>query len=100
MSNPNGGQTSSGLRRVVTGFDSKGKSVIQLDTVLVPEVNAPGTTGARVFTSTIWSTDSSPAKVLDPQDGGTRKIGGRGIRSPNGRSGSSLLTFRDCIEVS
>ena len=62
------------LGRVVTGFDSKGVSIIQSD--LLPMGKA-----------TIWTTDT----VLDVTDPTTRSIQDMGIRSPNSKC--SLLTY-------
>ena len=74
-------RSSGQLRRVVTGFMPDGKSSIQADTVLDPQFIAPG---GSAFSTTIWTTDTSPADVLDPSDGGARSLQGMGIRSPNG----------------
>jgi len=52
------------VRRVVTGHDSKGKSVIAIDEVR---------SGER-FT-VVWTTDKSPADNLDLEDGGARQVG-------------------------
>ena len=52
------------VRRVVTGHNAEGKSVIAIDEV---------TSGER-FT-VVWTTDKSPADNLDPEDGGARKVG-------------------------
>lgn len=62
------------LGRVVTGFDSKGVSIIPSD--LLPMGKA-----------TIWTTDT----VLDVTDPTTRSIQDMGIRSPNSKC--SLLTY-------
>ena len=51
------------VRRVVTGHDAAGKSVIAIDEV---------TSGER-FT-VVWTTDKSPADNLDPADGGARPV--------------------------
>jgi hypothetical protein len=80
MFNPN--RTPGELRRIVTGFTDEGKSLIQSDELLKPRFIAPAGTS---FSSTIWSTSTSPADVLDPADGATRVLEGKGIRSPNGR---------------
>lgn len=69
------------IRRVVTGFDSKGTSIIQSDSVMEPQSVAPGGNAAS---TTIWTTDTFPTPVLDSTDGATRSIQGMGIRSPNG----------------
>ena len=71
------------VRRVVTGFDSKGTSIIQSDSVLEPQSVAPGGNAAS---TTLWTTDAFPTPVLDSTDGATRGIQGLGIRSPNGKS--------------
>src|SRR4051812_23251883 len=52
------------VRRVVTGHNAEGKSVIAIDEVI---------SGER-FT-VVWTTDKSPADNLDPEDGGARKVG-------------------------
>jgi quercetin dioxygenase-like cupin family protein len=52
------------VRRVVTGHDATGKSIIAIDEVAQ---------GER-FT-VIWTTDRSPADNLDPADGGARQVG-------------------------
>ena len=52
------------VRRVVTGHNAEGKSIIAIDEV---------TSGER-FT-VVWTTDTSPANNLDPDDGGARKVG-------------------------
>ena len=52
------------VRRVVTGHNESGKSVIAVDEV---------TAGER-FT-VVWTTDKSPADNLDPVDGGARQVG-------------------------
>jgi len=69
------------LRRVVTGFNEKGVSIIQSDTILEPKSSGPDSTAAS---ATVWTTDTFPTNVLDPIDGATRPIEGIGIRSPNG----------------
>jgi hypothetical protein len=69
------------LRRIVTGFNGEGKSVIESDQMLDPQRIAPD---GSSFSSTVWTTDSSPANVLDPVDGATRPLQGMGIRAPNG----------------
>jgi quercetin dioxygenase-like cupin family protein len=51
------------VRRVVTGHDAGGKSVIAIDEVKQ---------GER-FT-VVWTTDKSPADNLDPADGGARQV--------------------------
>ena len=53
-----------GVRRVVTGHNAAGRSVIAIDEVM---------SGER-FT-VVWTTDKSPADNLDPADGGARKVG-------------------------
>lgn len=69
------------LRRVVTAFSADGKSIIESDTVLDAQFVAPAGVS---YSSTIWTTNTSPAKVKDPVDGAVRTLQGRGIRSPNG----------------
>jgi quercetin dioxygenase-like cupin family protein len=56
--------TGPAVRRVVTGHDGDGSSVIASDEVL---------RGPR-FTL-IWSTDTSPANNMDEADGGRREVG-------------------------
>jgi quercetin dioxygenase-like cupin family protein len=51
------------VRRVITGHNDQGKSVIAIDEV---------TAGER-FT-VVWTTDKSPADNLDPEDGGARQV--------------------------
>jgi hypothetical protein len=70
------------LRRVVTGYDEKGTSIIQSDSVLEPQSSQPN---GAAFTTTVWTTDAFPTPVLDATDGAVRPIQGIGIRSPNGR---------------
>jgi hypothetical protein len=69
------------LRRVVTGFDANGKSVIQSDSILDPQQSSPD---GNASSTTIWTTDTFPTEILDSTDGATRTIQGMGIRSPNG----------------
>ena len=52
------------VRRVVTGHNAQGKSIIAIDEV---------TSGER-FT-VVWTTAKSPTDNLDPEDGGARKVG-------------------------
>jgi hypothetical protein len=78
------------IRRVVTGFDSNGISIIQSDSVIDPQSTAPGGNAAS---TTIWTTDTFPTPVLDSTDGATRNIQGMGIRSPNGISLLLLLSY-------
>jgi hypothetical protein len=69
------------LRRVVTGYNENGTSIIQSDSVLDPQTSQPNGTA---FSTTIWTTDRFPTPILDDTDGATRPIQGIGIRSPNG----------------
>jgi len=78
------------VRRVVTGFDEKGKSIIQSDTILEPSNSAPNGAAA---TTRLWSTDAFPTPILDPIDGGKRELQGLGIRSPNGMALSWPASF-------
>jgi hypothetical protein len=75
------------LRRVVTGFDSSGKSIVQSDSVIQPQQSSPD---GKFASTAIWSTNTFPANVLDPTDGAQRKIEGMGIRSPNGANPSEF----------
>lgn len=52
------------VRRVVTGHNEQGKSIIAIDEVAA---------GER-FT-VVWTTGKSPADNLDPADGGARQVG-------------------------
>jgi len=51
------------VRRVVTGHDAQGRSIIQSD----------GPAPQDRFTQ-VWTTAESPANNLDPEDGGTRPV--------------------------
>jgi hypothetical protein len=75
-------------RRVVSGFDAEGKSVISDDRV----IDCVAMDEAKThFLSTVWTTAESPADVLEPIDGATRKLPGRGIHSPGG----TLVRFHE-----
>lgn len=52
------------VRRVVTGHDDAGRSIVAIDEVAQ---------GER-FTL-LWTTDTSPANNADPSDGGKREVG-------------------------
>ena len=73
----------------MTGFTPEGKSIVESDKVMDPQFVAPG---GSAYSSTIWTTDTSPANVTDPTDGATRVLQGRGIRSPNGIYLAYILT--------
>jgi len=78
------------IRRVVTGFDSNGTSIIQSDSILDPQSTAPG---GEAASTTVWTTDTFPTPVLDSTGGATRNIQGMGIRSPNGILSLLLLSY-------
>lgn len=75
------------LRRVVTGFDHSGKSIVESDSILQPQQSSPD---GKFASTAIWSTNTFPTDVLDPTDGAQRKIEGKGIRSPNGPNPSKI----------
>jgi hypothetical protein len=68
------------FRRVVSGFNAEGKSVIAEDKIIDSKPMHDG----RDFLSTIWTTAESPANVLEEGDGGLRELPGLGITSPGG----------------
>lgn len=65
-------------RRVVTGHDGNGKSIVKIDEI-VASTPVPGS-GASTFQ--IWSTNTSPADNADEFDGGKREV--PNIVSPGG----------------
>jgi len=67
-------------RRVVSGFNAEGKSVIAEDKIIDSKPMHDG----RDFLSTVWTTAESPANVLEEGDGALRELPGLGITSPGG----------------
>jgi hypothetical protein len=67
-------------RRVVSGFNAQGKSVIAEDKIIDSKAIRDGPD----FISTVWTTAESPANVLEEGDGGSRELPGLGITSPGG----------------
>jgi hypothetical protein len=75
-------------RRVVSGFNAEGKSVITDDNV----IDSIAMDDAKShYLSTVWTTAESPADILEPIDGSKRQLPGRGIHSPGG----TLVRFHE-----
>jgi hypothetical protein len=65
------------VRRVVTGINEDGYSVIKSDSTIEPKRQPNG-----AYRHDIWATTESPCDVLDPKDGGDIKLDT--IPSPGG----------------
>lgn len=60
------------IRRVVTGKDSSGKSIVLIDAPAAAVHHRPD--GGLAITN-LWLTDSSPADLSNAEDAATRKVG-------------------------
>ncbi len=60
------------IRRVVTGKDSSGKSIVLIDAPAAAVLHRPE--GGLTITN-LWLTDSSPADLSKPEDAAMRKVG-------------------------
>ena len=64
-------QTSTAMRRVVTGHDATGQAVVTDDALFDPK---PGGNGAAAFTL-LWTTAGIPVDNDDDRDGRDRQVG-------------------------
>jgi mannose-6-phosphate isomerase-like protein (cupin superfamily) len=59
------------IRRVVTGHDANGKSIVKIDELAKNVISSrPG-----AQSTVIWSTDKFPTDNMDEADGGQREVG-------------------------